>query len=266
MTRPHSLAVASLALAIISASAQIRVEPAAFQQAAQLNPAFIEFSRPTTQSGPVIGKPMSGKEVRRHVQTLADGTQVENSETTLFYRDAMGRMRDERENEALIYDPVAGCVYHLWKPTKTATKGNIPAGMPTQIATAANGNVVDHEAAPGGVGAARRAGAAQGMGAGTQQALREDMGSQVVNGVPAKGSRITITIPTGTFGNNRDVKVVNERWYSDELGILVKSTNSDPRFGETRYEMTDIELRAPDPALFQVPADYTVSIRDNNRK
>jgi hypothetical protein len=209
---------------------------------------------------------MSGKEVRRHVQTLADGTQVENSETTLFYRDAMGRMRDERENEALIYDPVAGCVYHLWKPTKTATKGNIPAGMPTQIATAANGNVVDHEAAPGGVGAARRAGAAQGMGAGTQQALREDMGSQVVNGVPAKGSRITITIPTGTFGNNRDVKVVNERWYSDELGILVKSTNSDPRFGETRYEMTDIELRAPDPALFQVPADYTVSVRDNSRR
>src|SRR5215469_18627513 len=155
MTRPHLLAVASLSMAVISASAQIRPEPAAFQQAAQLNPAFIEFSRPTTQSGPVIGKPMSGKEVRRHVQTLADGTQVENSETTLFYRDAMGRMRDERENEALIYDPVAGCVYHLWKPTKTATKGIIPAGMPIQIATAANGNVVDHQVASGGMGASR---------------------------------------------------------------------------------------------------------------
>ena len=102
MTRTHSLTLFSLALAIISASAQIRLEPAAFQQATQLNPAFIEFSRPTTQSGPVIGKPMSGKEVRRHVQTLADGTQVENSETTLFYRDAMRRMRDERENEALL--------------------------------------------------------------------------------------------------------------------------------------------------------------------
>src|SRR5215831_11032961 len=143
MTRPHSLAVASLALAIIPASAQIRLEPASFQQASQLNPAFLEFSRPTTQSGPVIGKPISGKEVRRHVQTLADGTQVESSETTLFYRDAMGRMRDERENEALIYDPVAGCFYHLWKPTKTAQKGLIPAGLPTQIATAASGNVID---------------------------------------------------------------------------------------------------------------------------
>jgi hypothetical protein len=255
-----------LALAIIPASAQIRLEPSSFQQASQLNPAFLEFSRPTTQSGPVIGKPISGKEVRRHVQTLADGTQVESSETTLFYRDAMGRMRDERENEAIIYDPVAGCVYHLWKPTKTATKGVIPAGMPTQIATAADGNVVDHEVTPSGVGVSRRAGDAQGIAASAQRAQREDMGSQVVNGVPAKASRITITIPAGTFGNNREVKVINERWYSDELAILVESTNSDPRFGETRYEMTDIERRAPDPALFQVPADYTVSIRDNNRK
>jgi hypothetical protein len=254
-----------LALAVISASAQIRLEPAAFQQAAQLNPAFIEFSRPTTQSGPVIGKPMSGKEVRRHVQTLADGTQVENSETTLFYRDSLGRMRDERENEALIYDPVAGCVYHLWKPTKTATKGIISAGMPTQIATAANGNVVDHQVAPGGMGASR-SGGAQGMATGTQETLREDLGSQVVNSLPAKGSRITITIPTGAFGNNRDVKVINERWYSEELAILVKSTNSDPRFGETDYEMTDIERKAPDPGLFQVPTDYTVSIRDANRR
>ena len=264
MTRRHSLPLFSLALAVISASAQIRLETAAFQHAAQLNPAFIEFSRPTTQSGPVIGKPMSGKEVRRHVQTLADGTQVENSETTLFYRDAMGRMRDERENEALIYDPVAACVYHLWKPTKTATKGVVPAGTPTQIATAANGNVVDHDAA--GAGASRRAGAAQATAVGAQQALNEDLGSQVVNGVQAKGSRITITIPAGAFGNNRDVNVINERWYSDELAILVKSTNSDPRFGESLYEMTDVERRAPDPALFQVPSEYTVSIRDNNRK
>jgi hypothetical protein len=208
---------------------------------------------------------MSGKEVRRHVQTLADGTQVDNQETTLFYRDAMGRMRDERENEAIIYDPVGGCVYHIWKPTRIATKGIIPAGMPTQIATAANGNVVDHEAAPVGVGGTSP-GAAQAMAAGTQQAQREDLGSQVVNGVLAKGSRITITIPAGTFGNNRDVRVINERWYSDELATLVKSTNSDPRFGETRYEMTDIERKAPEPALFQVPADYTVSIRDHNRK
>jgi hypothetical protein len=258
MKRRLSHALASLALTVTVALAQVRVEPSAFQQAGQLTPPFVDFSRPATQSGPVIGKPLSGKEVRRHVQILADGTQVETSETTLFYRDAMGRMRDERENEALIYDPVAGCFYHFWKPTKTAQKGLIPAGVPTQIATAASGNVIDHQAVQNGGVVPGRTDA--------QQPLKKDIAPQHVNGVPAKGSRITITIPAGTFGNNRDIKVINERWFSDELAILVKSTNSDPRFGITSYEMTDIERTAPDPALFQVPADYTVSVRDGKRK
>jgi hypothetical protein len=34
----------------------------------------------------------------------------------------------------------------------------------------------------------------------------------------------------------------------------VKTTNSDPRFGETTYQLTNIMQVAPDPILFQVPA------------
>jgi hypothetical protein len=39
----------------------------------------------------------------------------------------------------------------------------------------------------------------------------------------------------------------------------VKSVNSDPRFGDTTYQITKITQGAPDPALFQIPADYTVT-------
>ncbi|HKA01147.1 MAG TPA: hypothetical protein VKE70_31760, partial [Candidatus Solibacter sp.] len=84
----------------------------------------------------------------------------------------------------------------------------------------------------------------------------EELAAQVINGVRAKGSRVTITIPAGSFGNDRDVKVVNERWYSDDLQVLVKSINNDPRFGITTYELTNIVTGAPDPALFLVPSDY----------
>src|SRR6266852_2890768 len=70
--------------------------------------------------------------------------------------------------------------------------------------------------------------------------VMEDLQPQVVNGIRAKGSRVTMTIPKGAFGNDRDVKVVNERWYSDDLQILLKSSNSDPRFGVTTYELTNI--------------------------
>jgi hypothetical protein len=83
------------------------------------------------------------------------------------------------------------------------------------------------------------------------------LGPQFLNGVYAKGARVTTTIPAGTIGNDHDLKVVNERWYSDDLKLLLKSSNSDPRFGTTTYELTDISQAAPDPTLFQIPADYT---------
>ncbi len=87
----------------------------------------------------------------------------------------------------------------------------------------------------------------------------ENLGSQSINGVTAQGFRTTMTIPKGQIGNNRDIKVVNERWFSNDLQMLVKSVNSDPRFGDTTYQVTKIVQSAPDPALFQIPSDYTVS-------
>jgi len=89
----------------------------------------------------------------------------------------------------------------------------------------------------------------------------EDLGVQFVNGVKAKGTRVTVTIPVGAFGNNRELKVVNERWYSPDLKTLVKSSNNDPRFGVNTYELTDISQAAPDPALFQPPANYALTSR-----
>jgi len=52
------------------------------------------------------------------------------------------------------------------------------------------------------------------------------------------------------------LKVVNERWLSDEMQILLKSSNVDPRFGTTTYELTDLVQAPPDSSLFQVPTDY----------
>lgn len=40
--------------------------------------------------------------------------------------------------------------------------------------------------------------------------------------------------------------------------MLVKSVSTDPRFGTTTYELTNISRQPPDPSLFQVPADYSI--------
>jgi hypothetical protein len=86
----------------------------------------------------------------------------------------------------------------------------------------------------------------------------ESLGRQTIEGVEADGQRITVTIQAGKIGNERPIVTVSERWYSQELRTVVFSKNSDPRTGETTYRLTNIVRREPAPALFQVPADYTV--------
>lgn len=82
----------------------------------------------------------------------------------------------------------------------------------------------------------------------------EDLGDQMINGVMARGTRNTITIPAGQIGNDREIKVISERWFSNDLGVLIKSTNNDPRFGETTFELMDILQGTQDPILFQMPS------------
>lgn len=86
----------------------------------------------------------------------------------------------------------------------------------------------------------------------------ESLPAQMINGALAQGTRTTETIPQGKIGNDRPIVIVNERWTSNDLQLLVKSTSSDPRFGDTTYQLTNIVQSSPDPSLFQIPADYTL--------
>jgi len=40
--------------------------------------------------------------------------------------------------------------------------------------------------------------------------------------------------------------------------MAVLSKTSDPRFGESTTKLINIEMAEPDPALFQVPAEYSI--------
>ena len=48
-------------------------------------------------------------------------------------------------------------------------------------------------------------------------------------------------------------EIVYGRWFSKELGLVVYSKNTDPRFGEQTYKLTNIVRAEPDPSLFAVP-------------
>jgi hypothetical protein len=86
----------------------------------------------------------------------------------------------------------------------------------------------------------------------------ESLGKQTIEGVECEGTRMVTTIPAGEIGNELPIEVVFEKWYSPELQVVVMTKNSDPRFGENTYRLTNINRSEPPHSLFEVPADYTI--------
>ena len=97
-----------------------------------------------------------------------------------------------------------------------------------------------------------------GVGQPKYETRSEDLGTRDFEGVSAAGTRTVTTIPAGAIGNERDIEIVYERWYSKELELVVYSKQSDPRFGEQTYRLTNIVRSEPDPSLFTVPHGYRV--------
>jgi hypothetical protein len=208
------------------------------------------------------GRPFSATVITQTTQTLPDGTHVSQTITRMEYRDAEGRVRTEISQPAAasgqvqivtIRDPLHGVSYRLDPANKTAVR-------------LAGGGAIGP--APGGRGG-RGGGAsaevmAQAQPVQAMQTMRtpndlvEDLGTMTINGVAARGTRTTTVVPAGAIGNDREFRSVSERWFSSDLNLLVKSVNTDPRFGATTYELTNISRQAPDPSLFEIPADYHI--------
>lgn len=222
-------------------------------------------------------RPLSATEERQTLQVLGDGTRIDKKEADKYYRDAEGRTRIEREGGAtiIISDPVAGFSAEMSTANKTAHKMMVmKSSVRTGSVEAVHAERLDKLKAemsagkplviapPGAGGAVFSRGETftitKDMAEG-QRMPTEDLGTQIVNGVPAQGTRSTITIPVGQIGNDREIKVVSERWFSNDLQMLIKSSNNDPRFGETTYQLTNIVQGAQDPSLFQIPADFNTN-------
>src|SRR2546428_519360 len=99
----------------------------------------------------------------------------------------------------------------------------------------------------------------------SSSAKTESLGTQAIEGLQAEGTRTTFTIPAGQIGNDRPIDIVDERWYSPDLQVVVLSKHSDPRMGEHVYRLTNITRAEPARTLFEVPSDYTVTERSFNR-
>jgi hypothetical protein len=141
--------------------------------------------------------------------------------------------------------PPGGGVVH----TTTFLQGPGP-GAPAGVVTFSGANVAD---GPPPAGLQTQAAAPAPFAAAT-----EDLGEQVLEGVVARGTRRTQTIPAGTFGNERPIQIVFEQWYAPDLEAVVSSRTYDPRMGETTYRLVHVTRGEQAPDLFTVPQGYTV--------
>jgi hypothetical protein len=211
------------------------------------------------------GAPYSLVQETHRSSTLADGTHIEEtSRTAHMYRDSEGRTRmevyismphgSERAPElafVTIIDPVAGKSYSLNPHTQTATEtgfpfaGTLSRNAPTPSVGAGSG-VVFQTRTPA-------------MAESAPQMTHESLGPQEMDGVTVTGTRFTQTFPVGSIGNDRPIVVVRTIWHSEELGIDMLGEVSDPRTGNVTTRVTQLDRTEPDPALFQVPADYQIT-------
>ena len=218
-----------------------------------------------TEGRVVTGSPYSAQAVTEFTQTLADGNRISRTNSAFIARDSSGRTRREQSMMAIgpwangsgeapksvfINDPVAGVSYVLEPNSHVANTLHVVTHSQSE-ATAKEKELL--RAKREAERATRRASSPD-----EPSVKKESLGSQVMNGVMADGTRITRTIAAGQIGNDRPIDIVTETWYSQELQTVVMSKTSDPRTGDTVYKLTNIDRAEPAASLFSVPADYTV--------
>jgi hypothetical protein len=205
----------------------------------------------------VTGAPFTATFTNQTTNVLADGNRIAHSTSGTLSRDSQGRTRRDvtlpaigpwadsskpAPHRILLNDPVAGTHYVLNPDRK--------------VARAVQGFRFKEHGKQGGAGHAF---------AQKQQSnvVTTPLGTQTIAGVAAQGTRYTRTIPAGAIGNEKPIVIVNERWYSPDLQMVVMSKHSDPRMGDTVYQLTNVQRQEPDASLFQVPSDYTVKAANN---
>lgn len=237
---------------------------------------------------PVQGAPYSATIANEMVQTLSDGTHITQNTGGSVARDSQGRTRQDAPlppignmsaanapHIVFIQDPVAQVSYTLDLTNKTAQKMPVPPLPPpgAENPAAADGRFFIQmpalatagqaplpplpPPAPGSPGIMIQRSVMAGNDA--ANITTENLGSQTMQGVTVTGTRTTRLIPKGQIGNDAPISVVTEVWTSPELRTVVYSKRSDPRMGEQTFQLTNITRAEPDPSLFTVPGDFTVT-------
>lgn len=217
----------------------------------------------------VKGAPYTANAVTETTQTLGDGNRIVNKSTAFLARDSEGRTRREESftkvgslqanasKVVMINDPVAHLQY-MYQPNGEATVISTDTKGDKLYFKTVGPEMKDKAGPPGGkVFFHRTLGNAEITedSGGSTNVKHESLGTQVMEGLTVEGTRDTKTIPAGAIGNEKPIVITSETWASPDLQTVVLSKRNDPRFGETVYQLTEVNRSEPDAGLFQVPGN-----------
>jgi hypothetical protein len=213
-----------------------------------------ESPRPSPNNVRVVtGAPYSALGTSETITTLPNGNRIVRQNTIRQWRDSDGRTRAEYSLSSIggplplelhttvtvIDDPAARERYMLRPGAKVALTMPI---VPCRTGTSLDPDLT--------VGPPRPANLPLRVSAPVK------LGERNLDGETVAGSRIEATIPAGAIGNEQPIRMSAEQWYGKDLQVVVEATYQDPRTGETKYKLSDIDRAEPDAKLFQVPDGY----------
>ena len=231
-------------------------------------------------SAAVKNAPFSADVVTLYDRAVDNGNHIRRETSGKVFRDSQGRVRTDTETPSVqpgtekfehttINDPVQRVIINLNPKLKTAMIFHLPQGVaPTAIgmgnAAIAPVNVASGQAAPkapeskptSGVITTSKTGAK--LYTTSVETRTEALGSKIIEGVNATGTRTTRIIDAGSQGNDKPIVSVSETWFSPELNMTVLSETDDGQSGHSATKLVNITRTEPDAQLFQVPSDYTV--------
>ena len=200
------------------------------------------------------------------IQTLASGATITHESTEVVSHDSLGRLMtsvalvpspevNAPMTHVNVFDPVARTNSSWTIPGQRATvvampvPGAVRSGCTTNATTSLYTSLVRLP----------NLGAASGIS--HEKPIMEDLGTQTIQRVEARGRRITSTTPAGAIGNDAPLVRTTETWTATAPGLrslVARSVIDNPQTGKSTKELTNFTQAEPDASVFQPPEGYEI--------
>ena len=203
--------------------------------------------------------------------TLADGSTVTHETTEVVAVDSQGRrmtatttvppLTDQTPSTQIkVFDPVGHANISWVSPGRVATISAIPipAGLQCSYGVMTAETVMVDLSGCGQHRRHKKAVATCGKVIPSEKSTTEDLGTETIQGIEARGRRTTTT-SVRPIGTNQPPSSTFELWTAADpgfKGLVVREVSDNPPSSKMSKELMRFSQAEPDSSIFRVPAGY----------